>query len=179
MTANQPPNPNSNVDDLTPAFADPSVEEQIYSLIVQSDEAWSAPAVADHLECSTDTARKYLNWFTELGIVRRHDGRPATYERNEDYFEWRYVTQFADTHTLTELKENVLELRERLRAYREQYGVESPDAIDLTDDVRDLDEDIEEVWDALTSWASIEDELRLHERARRTLTGDTGAQTAE
>lgn len=177
MTDNHP-TPRPNVDELTPAFADQSVEERIYSLIVQSGEEWSAPGVADELDCSTDTARKYLNWFAELGIFRTHDGRPTTYERNEDYFEWRYVTQLAEAHTLPELKENVIELRDQLKTYREQYGVESPDTIDLTDDMQDVDKDIEAVWDDLSTWANLEDELRLHERARRRITGDTETSTA-
>jgi Fe2+ or Zn2+ uptake regulation protein len=178
MPGNHPTGHNPNVDELTPAFTDPSVEERIYSLIVQSGEEWSAPAVADELNCSTDTARKYLTWFAELGIVHKHDGRPTTYKRNEDYFEWRYVTQLAEAHTLTELKENVIELREQLETYRERYGVESPDAIDLTDDVQNVDKDIERVWDDLTAWASIEDELRLHERARQRISGETESSTA-
>lgn len=178
MTDNLPNKHNPNVDELTPAFGDTSVEERVYSLLVQSGEAWSAPAVADELDCSTDTARKYLDWFAELGILHRHDGRPTTYERNDAYFEWRYVTQLAESHTLTELKENVIALREQLDTYRERYGAENAETVDLSDDLQNVNKDVEAVWDDLSAWASLEDELRLHERARRRVSGETGPSTA-
>jgi len=112
-------------------------------------------------------------------VFDRHDGgRPASYERNESYFEWRYVTRLAESHTLAELEDNVLDLRDRLETYRNRYDAERPEAVDLATDVQDLDRDIEDVWDDLTAWASIEEELRLHERARQTLTADTGVPTA-
>lgn len=167
------PTPDPDLDELVPAFTGASVEERIYALIVQSDDEWTTSTVAEELECSTDTARKYLEWFVELGVCRKHDGRPARYERNDDYFEWRYVTQLAESHTQADLKENVIELRNQLETYRERYGVERPDAVDLGDDLVNLDRDIENVWDDLTAWASIEDELRLHDRARQYLTTKT------
>lgn len=178
MTGKQPTDPDPDLEGLEPAFTEPSVEQRVYSLVVQSGDEWSAPDVAERLDCSTDTARKYLNWFAELGIVLRHNGRPTTYERNEEYFEWRYVTQLAESQTVAELKANVRELREQLRTYRDRYNREGPDAVDLSDAVQDLDADIEEVWDELTAWASIEDELRLHERARRIDTDEPNTRTA-
>jgi len=179
MSENGPPDPGPETPVLEPAFGDSSTEERIYALVVQSDETWTVPEIAEELECATDTARKYLDWFAELGVFDRHDGgRPASYERNESYFEWRYVTRLAESHTLAELEDNVLDLRDRLETYRNRYDAERPEAVDLATDVQDLDRDIEDVWDDLTAWASIEEELRLHERARQTLTADTGVPTA-
>lgn len=162
---------------LEPSFANPSTEERVYSLLVGSSEAWSAPAVADALECSPDTARKYLEWFAELGILSGSDGRPRTYQRNEAYFEWRYVQQLTETHTLVELRENVSDLRERLETYRERYGEESPSAVDALREGQLSGEDVEVVWDDLSAWAGIEEELRLHERARQQLLDRSGNQS--
>ena len=79
---------------------------------------------------------------------------------------------------MAELRENVVELRGRLETYRKRYDAEGPDAVDLAVEVQDLDRDVEEVWDDLTTWASIQDELRLHERARQRLVTDTEPSTA-
>lgn len=169
MNQKKPSNGAPDLSSLEPSFEEPSAEEQIYSLIVQSQNEWTAPAVADELGCSNDTARKYLDWFSELGIFEQHDGRPMSYERNEEYFEWRYVTHLAKSNSLTELRENITELRSELASYREAYGNEHPSEVDLSDDLQDIEQDIEETWDDLSTWSSIEDELRLHERARQHL----------
>ena len=178
MAGERTPDAGGRIPDLDPAFGDGSTEERVYRLVVGSDESWTAPNVADGLGCARDTAKKYLEWFAELGVFSRQDGHPAGYERNEAYFEWRYVTRLAESHTVAELRENVVELRGRLETYRKRYDAEGPDAVDLAVEVQDLDRDVEEVWDDLTTWASIQDELRLHERARQRLVTDTEPSTA-
>ena len=164
------------VDDLESVFGEePSIEERIYSLLVETTEAVTAPAVADQLSCSTDTARKYLNWFAELGIASKHEGRPVQYERNTDYFEWRYVNELANTHSLDDLRENVIEIQERIESFRDRYNATDPASIDVFDAADRLDMEIEDTWDDLSMWASLEDELRLHDRARGRLSDRTTA----
>ena len=158
------------VDELESVFsAEPSIEERIYSFLVGSTEGVTAPSVADELSCSTDTARKYLNWFAELGIAVRHDGRPVQYERNTDYFEWRYVTELAKTHSLDELGTNVVDIQERIDSFQDKYDASDPANIDVFEAAECLDIEIEEAWDDLSTWVSLGDELRLHDRARRRL----------
>jgi hypothetical protein len=119
-------------------------------------------------DCHTDTARKYLDWFTQLDIATRYGGRPTTYERNEAYFQWRYVNSLAESHTIEELRENVQTLRNRLTEYREKYGTEEPETVNALE--VETDESIDDVWNDLTNWVSIQEEFRLHERARQLLT---------
>lgn len=158
------------IDDLESVFTDaPSTEERIYSLLVQNTGGVSAPDVAEQLSCSTDTARKYLNWFTELGVATKRDGRPVQYERNTEYFEWRYVSELANTHSLEDLRGNVLDIRDQLTTFRDRYDADNPASIDVVEAADRLDVDLEEAWDDLSTWASLEEELRLHDRARRRL----------
>lgn len=162
--------------ELESAFAEaPSIEERIYHLLVGSTDALSATDVAEELSCSVDTSRKYLNWFAELGVATRRDGRPARYERNTEYFEWLYVSELADGHTLEELGANVLDIRERIETLRDCYDAEDPASVDLREAAERLDLDLEAVWDDLSTWAGLEDELRLHDRARRRKSERTGA----
>ena len=158
------------IDTLESVFSEePSIEERIYSLLVETTEGVTAPAVADQLSCSKDTARKYLNWFAELGIASKHEGRPVQYERNTDYFEWRYVNELANTRSLDDLRENVIEIQERIESFQDRYDATDPASIDVFEAADRLDMEIEETWDDLSTWVSLEDELRLHDRARRRL----------
>lgn len=170
MTTDTPTPDRPPVDDLESVFSDePSIEERIFSLLVETSESVTAPAVADQLSCSKDTARKYLNWFVGLGIATKHEGRPVQYERNTEYFEWRYVSELASTHSLDNLRENVHDIQDRLETYRERYGASDPASIDVVEAADRLNVDIETAWDDLSTWASLEVELRLHDRARRRL----------
>jgi len=98
---------NSESPDGPPSFKDAfrgdDVEQRIYGTILQTREPTTASAIADVADCDPKTARKYLGWFSELGIVTRHDGHPATYERNDAYFEWRRINQLAADHSVEDL----------------------------------------------------------------------------
>lgn len=154
---------------LNTAFNDDSARERLYSVLVQTRDPAPVAEFATDADCHVDTARKYLDWFAQLCLATRHDGRPTRYERNEAYFEWRYFSELAARHSRADLRETIQSLRDRVEAYREQYDAETPSVVDARA-VADEDTPIEEVWSDLGTWLSIEDELRLHERARQRLT---------
>lgn len=153
---------------LDTAFDDDSARERLYSVLVQTREPTSSAEIAERADCHADTARKYLDWFAQIGLAVRHDGRPATYERNEAYFEWRYVTELAARHTLEDLRVHIQSIQEQLQAYRDTYGTNDPSLVDARH-AADETTEIDEVWGDLANWLSLEDELRLHERARQQL----------
>jgi hypothetical protein len=155
--------------DLQSVFTESSTEERVYQVLVGLREPKSAPAVGEQADCSADTARKYLNWFADLGIARKHEGTPVTFERNEEYFEWQSVTRIADTHTHSDLKSTIADLRKRRESLRERYGAESPRAVDTEELLETTGIDIETLWDDLSTWAGLDEEIRLHDRARRRL----------
>lgn len=153
--------------DGPPAFDaafDGDVEQRVYAAILQAREPTSASKIAETADCDPKTARKYLSWFVELGVVTEHEGRPVTYQRNDAYFKWRRANELASTHSLDELQRRVVELTEEIEAYREQYDAESPAEVD----VLALDpDDVDEAYADLADWASAERDRRLFERARR------------
>lgn len=157
---------------LDTAFDADSARERLYSVLVQTRDPTTATAIADRADCHPDTARKYLAWFAQLGLAVRHDGRPTTYERNEAYFEWRYVTELADHHTLEDLRNHIQSIQDRLNTYREEYGADNPSLVNARE-VADETTATDRIWSDLANWASLEDELRLHERARQRLTERT------
>jgi predicted transcriptional regulator len=150
------------------AFRGDDVEQRIYGTILQTREPTTATAIADVADCDPKTARKYLGWFSELGIVTRHNGHPATYERNDAYFEWRRINQLAADHSVEDLQQRVRELSSRIEAYEDTYGAPTPAAVDAVDAAESSDDrTIDDVYGDLGDWATARDERTRSERARQ------------
>lgn len=164
--------PNSESPDGPPSFEDAfrgdDVEQRIYATVLQTREPTAAIAIADAADCDPKTARKYLGWFSELGIVTRHDGHPTTYERNDAYFEWRRINQLAADHTVEDIQQRVRELSSRIEEYEETYGAPMPAAVDAVATAESSDEwTIDDVYSDLGDWATARDERTRYERARQ------------
>ncbi|MFC6993271.1 sugar-specific transcriptional regulator TrmB [Haladaptatus sp. GCM10025707] len=161
------------------AFAGDDVEQRIYGTILQTREPTTASAIADTADCDPKTARKYLNWFDNLGIVTRHDGHPATYERNDAYFEWRRINQLAADHAVEDLQTRVRELTTRITEYEDTYDAVSPAAVDAVAvaEVSD-DQTIDDVYSDLADWATTREERERYERARQQRMGSEREQAS-
>ena len=159
------------------AFASEDVEQRIYGTILQTREPTTASAIADAANCDPKTARKYLGWFDDLGIVTRHDGHPATYERNDAYFEWRRYNHLASEHSVEELRERVRELTTRITEYEETYNAATPAAVDAVAIAEESDgRTIDDVYGDLGDWATTREERRRYERARQQRVSAEGEQ---
>ncbi|WP_101295918.1 DUF7342 family protein [Halegenticoccus soli] len=150
------------------AFRGDDVEQRIYGTILQIRKSATASAIAERAECDPKTARKYLGWFADLGIVTRHDGHPATYERNDAYFKWRRVNRLATEHTVEELTERVRELTTRIDDYEDVYDAATPAAVDAVAVAEASNErTIDDVYSDLGDWATAQQERERYERARQ------------
>lgn len=169
--------------DSPPTFEDPfsgdDVEQRIYGAILQTRDPTTASTIANQVGCDPKTARKYLGWFAELGVVTRHEGHPATYERNDAYFEWRHINQLAADHSVETLKDRVRELTTRISEYEERYDAESPHLVDaLAVAEASDDQTIDDVYSDLADWASAREERERYERARQQRSGVTSNQAS-
>ncbi|MEF8820037.1 MAG: sugar-specific transcriptional regulator TrmB [Haloferacaceae archaeon] len=154
------------------AFGGDDVEQRIYGTVLQAREPTTASAIADAADCDPKTARKYLRWFDDLGIVVRHDGRPATYERNDAYFEWRRIDQLAADRSIEDLQDRVRELTTRIAEYEATYDAASPAAVDAVAAAEAGDErTIDDVYSDLADWATAREERDRYERARQQRAG--------
>jgi len=166
---------------LEDPFGGDDVEQRIYGTILQTRDPTVASMIADRAECDPKTARKYLSWFADLGIVTRHDGRPATYERNDAYFEWRRVNQLATNHSLEDLQQHVQELTTRITSYEDAYDATSPAAVDavaVSEASDDPSSSIDKVYGDLADWMTARQERERYERARRRRIGAEGEQAS-
>ena len=151
-------------------FEGEDTKQRVYGAVLHAREPMTAAEIADRADCSTESARTHLSFYSDLGIVIRHDGRPVRYERNDDYFEWRRVNELAREHTVDELQARVSELTDQIEGYRQEYGVDSPADVDVLEyDAARVDD----VYADLGDWATAIEERQLHERARRKAAGST------
>lgn len=123
--------------------------------------------IAELADCDTETARDYLEWFTEMGMVHRHDGRPVRYERNDAYFQWRRIDRIRDEYTDQEIVNALSDTLDQIEDYRAQFDVDDPNDVSLVDVSRDRDMTTEEVWEALSEWKTLERRATLLDAARR------------
>ena len=149
-----------------------SNQPRYFRAVLGSQLALSASVIADSTDCDPKTARKYLGWFDDLGIVTRHDGHPATYERNDAFFQWRRINQLAADHSVEELQERVRELTTRITEYEEAYDATTPAAVDAITVAEASDgRTIDDVYGDLGDWATAREERDRYERARQQRTG--------
>lgn len=156
-------------------FASGDAEQRVYETILQSRDPTSAREIAETADCAPKTARKHLDWFTQLGIVTCHDGNPVTFERNDAYFEWRHINDLATSHTAEELQERIQELTARIFEYEEKYDADSPAEVDAIAVAKANDEwTIDEVYVDLGDWATVREQQKRCKRARQRRTNDDG-----
>ena len=82
-------------------FEGSDTKQRVYGAVLHARDPMTAVEIAERADCSAESARTHLSFYADLGIVVRHDGRPARYERNDDYFEWRRVNELASSLTRT------------------------------------------------------------------------------
>ena len=154
------------------AFDSDDVEQRIYGTILQTREPTTASAIADIADCDPKTARKYLGWFADLGIVTRHDGHPATYERNDACFEWQRINHLAANRSIEELQDRVRRLTTRITEYAEAHDAASPAAVEAVAAAGSSERrTIDDVYSDLADWAIAREERDRHERVRQQRTG--------
>ncbi|NHN47987.1 hypothetical protein G9464_10305 [Halostella sp. JP-L12] len=139
--------------------------ERLLDVVVQLREPTKVSTIAESANCDTETARDYLEWFAAMGIVHEYSGRPVRYERNQSYLRWRRVERLRDAYSATEIVEKLTETVEALKEYQARFAAESPDAVSLVNASRETP--VEEVWEALSEWKTLEQRAELLDAARR------------
>ena len=171
MVDSMPPSEPPSFED---AFSGDDIEQRIYGAVLQMREPTTAGTVADRIGCDPKTARKYLGWFADLGVVTHYDGHPDTYERNDAYFEWRRINRLATDHTIEELQQRVGELTETITNYEREYDAATPSKVEaLAVAEAETARSVDEVYGDLADWMTARQERARYERARQQRAGAT------
>lgn len=141
--------------------------QRVYDILVGTYDPASAQEFGERANCSENGARKALEQLAEMGIAERTDTRPATYQRNPSYFQWKRVEQLAREHSPSELRARIDDLIEDDKAYQRKYGVPEPDAVVVTDtNDQPADHDaVHDRWDDLTEWRTIRRDISVLKQA--------------
>lgn len=141
------------------------IRERLLDVIVQLRDPTTVSTVADRADCDTETAREYLAWFADMGMVREIEGRPIQYERNESYLRWRRIEQIRADYSESEIVEALTETLDRIADYESQFDGEHPGAVSLLDASEEMS--VEEAWRALSDWKTLERRAALLDAARQ------------
>ncbi len=149
------------------------IRERLLDVIIGLRTPTKVSDIAERADCDTETARDYLKWFDEMGMVSRHDGRPVRYERNDAYFHWRRINHIREEYSEQEIVDALTEAVQEIKQYETEFHAETPEEVSLVEASRDRP--MEAAWEALTEWETLERRAALLDAARRdqSLAGST------
>lgn len=150
--------------------------DDFFDAVLGLDSPATVGDVADLAGRGVDAAREYLEWFERMGIVTRVTDSPATYERNQEYLNWRRVQMLRDDYTTEELVDFLETETRRAEVLAEKFDVESPDAVSISNQAADSGRSVEEVWEDVSAWKTARRRIVLLERVLRTDSGDAADQ---
>ena len=146
--------------------------DDFFDAVLALDSPATAKEVAELAGHGVDAAREYLDWFERMGIVTRVTDSPATYERNQEYLNWRRVQKLRREYATDELLDLLKMESERAETLQSEFDVESPDEISITRYASETGQSIEDVWERLSAWQTACRRVALLERALTTRSGD-------
>lgn len=171
-----------NFDTLTPpeeAVRGDRTRDDFFDAVLGLDEPATASEVAELAGRGVDAAREYLEWFERLGIVLRVTETPATYRRNQEYLNWRRVQQLRAEYSSEELVTFLKNEMERQETYRDRFDVESPEGVSITAHASETGRSVQDVWEDISTWKTVNRRISLLERALTAESGDAaGERTA-
>ncbi len=141
------------------------IRERLLDVVTGLRTPTKVSEIADLADCDTETAREYLEWFDEMGMVHRHDGRPVRYDRNDAYFQWRRINRIREDHSDREIVEALSDAIDQIETYRDQFDADDPDAVALVEASQEMA--TEAAWEALSEWKTLERRAALLDAARR------------
>lgn len=136
------------------------------------DSPATASDVADLAGHGVDAAREYLAWFERMGVVTKATDSPATYQRNQEYLDWRRVQRLRREYSTEELLDLLEEESDRLAALRREFDAADPTDVAIAAHAEATDRSVEEVWERLTAWRTARRQVALLERALAAESGD-------
>lgn len=145
------------VDDWT---AETTAFERVHAVVRGLYEPASATAVAERARVSPTTARAHLRTLADTGTVVVEEGSPTTYRRSRTSVVTEHAAALLADHSRAELARQVADCKARMREWRSEYGVESPEAFARS--VADADTPTGQV---LTEWETTRRNCRLAEAA--------------
>lgn len=168
--ATGPPAP-SMAEEFTAAVESAPADERVYRVALELQESTRVATVADRADCATDTARRHLQRLVDIGVLTQDGADPATFSRNESYFEWRKRNRLAELSP-EERQERLRTLTERAATFRERYDAETPGAVEAL--AHADHSEVEQVWRDLSEWETVRERIERLEAVRKERSENAG-----
>lgn len=144
-------------------FDDAPIRERMLDVVLGLRAPTTVGEIADRVDCDPETARDYLDWFEEMGMVREHPGRPARHEPNRSYLRWRRVEGIRESLTEEEIVAELEATSETIQQFQDRFDAGGPEEVSLLS----VEADIEDAWEALSAWKTARERAELLDAARR------------
>jgi hypothetical protein len=139
---------------------DTTAFDRITTVIDATTESAFAREIADHAAVAEPTARRHLKSLAEVGRVTGVAADGGTkYKRSPTTLAMCRISGLHATYSKAELQDAIADLREKLAALRDEYGVS--DADDLATELELGDDD----WTDVSRWRELEENLDIAKAA--------------
>jgi DNA-binding transcriptional ArsR family regulator len=136
--------------------------QRIHTVLKNTYEPHTTGEIADAAATTQPTVRKHVEPLVEAGmVVQRERGNAVEYVWNQTQRRINRIAELADEHTAAELDGKIRRAKERIAAFEDEYGVESPNEL-----ANALRPDDDNGWDDLATWRTLEDDLKRIEAAQ-------------
>jgi len=146
--------------------------DDFFDAVLALDSPSTANDVAELAGHGVDAAREYLDWFERMGIATQVTESPATYERNQEYLNWRRVQKLRQDYATEELLDLLKAESERAETLEREFDVGSPGEVSISRYASETGRSIEDVWERLSAWQTARRRVALLERALTTESSD-------
>jgi DNA-binding MarR family transcriptional regulator len=143
--------------------AETTAFDRVYEVIHRTYDPESAATLADRARVSETTARKHLRTLVDAGEVATTEEDGTTrYCRSEIAMVTEHARSLLEDLTHEEIATGIADMKAQIGAWREEYGVDSPEAFARELDIEDADSEHAEV---LSEWQTTRRNLALAEAA--------------
>ncbi|MGQ4554911.1 DUF7342 family protein [Halobellus sp. GM3] len=137
--------------------------ERVYAVVQRTYDPQSTAAISDRARVSPTTARKHLRTLVDAGeVVTDQSGEATRYRRSETAIVTEHAQQLLSERSTGEIAEGIAAMKSKVRSWREEYGVETPEEFARELGVADADT---EHGDVLTEWQTTRRNLALAQAA--------------
>lgn len=133
--------------------------ERVYEVISRVYDPLSAAQIAERARVSPTTARKHLRTLESAGeVTTSQNGQTTHYRRSETAIVTEHAQSLLAERTPEEIASGIADMKSQIQAWREEYGVDSPEEFARELDIGDADSDHGAL---LTEWQTTRRNLAL------------------
>lgn len=137
--------------------------ERVYQIIRRTYDPQSATHIAERARVSSTTARKHLRTLVDAGEVSTsQDEQTTLYRRSETAIVTEHAQSLLAEQTPAEIASGIADMKAKIRRWRDEHGVDSPEEFARELTVADADSD---QGATLTEWQTTRRNLELAQAA--------------